>query len=60
MSEIVIPTGQIDIIKEDMADNNVLETAILGKVDRLITGDKHLLKLKEFRGIIITKSTALK
>ena len=60
MAEIVIPTGQIEIIKEDVTDNIVLETATIGKAEKIITGDKHLLKLKEFKGIIITKSTALK
>lgn len=55
MAEIVIPTGEIELIKEDITDNIVLETAILGKADRIITGDKHLLKLKECKGIKITK-----
>ena len=55
MAEIVIPAGEIELIKEDITDNIVLETAILGKADRIITGDKHLLKLKECKGIKITK-----
>ncbi len=37
-SEIVITKGTMDVIKEDPSDNRVLETAVLGKVDYLITG----------------------
>ena len=36
-------------------DNMVLECAIACKADYIITGDKHLLKLKEFRSIKIVK-----
>ncbi len=58
-SEIMITKGTIDVIKEDPSDNRVLETAILGKVDYLVTGDKHLLRLHEFEGFKIIKSNEL-
>lgn len=60
MSELVLPVGEIDIIKEDPADNTVIETALLGKAVKIITGDKHLLKLKKYKGIEITKSIEIK
>ena len=47
--------NKIDIIKEDPDDNIILETAIIGKADYIITGDSHLLKLKRFRNIKIIK-----
>jgi|SRR3989344_4925722 len=53
LCEIVKPRQKLEIIKEDPDDNIVLETAIRGKVDYIISGDEHLLKLKEFRGIKI-------
>jgi putative PIN family toxin of toxin-antitoxin system len=56
-SEIVITKGLIDIIEEDPSDNRILETAVIGKVDFLITGDKHLLMVKEYQGIRIVKSS---
>ena len=59
MSELVLPMGEIDVIKEDPTDNIILETAQLGKASRIITGDRHLLKLKKFKGINITKSTSV-
>ena len=55
----MITKGTIDVIKEDPSDNRVLETAILGKVDYLVTGDKHLLRLHEFEGFKIIKSNEL-
>jgi putative PIN family toxin of toxin-antitoxin system len=37
-SEIVVIKGDIDVIKEDPSDNIVLETAIRGNADIIITG----------------------
>src|SRR3989344_893282 len=50
--EIVNPTESIDILK-DTADNRVLEAAIEGKCDYIVTGDKELLRLKVFEGVKI-------
>lgn len=52
-SEIVEPSLKIDIIKDDPDDNKILECAIAGNVDCIISNDKHLLKLKKFRNIPI-------
>jgi putative PIN family toxin of toxin-antitoxin system len=41
------------IIAEDPDDDMVLSTAFAGKADYVVTGDKHLLNLREFRGISI-------
>ena len=49
----VIPKSKIFEIKEDPADNIVLEAALEAKVDFIISGDKHLLKKKNFKGIKI-------
>ncbi len=46
------PKITINEIKEFEADNRILECAVQGKVDYLITGDaKHLQPLKEYKGI---------
>jgi putative PIN family toxin of toxin-antitoxin system len=37
----------------DPKDNKILETAFDGKAGYIVTGDSHLLVLKEFRGIKI-------
>ena len=52
-SIIVEPKQKVDIVKEDPDDNIILECALEGGVDYLITKDVHLLKLKEFKGIKI-------
>ncbi|MFH1585559.1 MAG: putative toxin-antitoxin system toxin component, PIN family [archaeon] len=60
-STIVNPANSLDIIKEDPSDNIILECAIEGNVDYIITQDNHLLKIKEFKGIkIVTPSEFLK
>lgn len=58
ISEIILPMVKIDIIKEDPDDNKVLECACAAKVDYIVSGDEHLLNLKEYEGIniITTKS----
>ncbi len=53
VATLVVPSKKIDIIKEDPDDNKVLECAIEGNVDYIISGDRHLLKLKEYSGIRI-------
>jgi len=40
-------------IEEDPDDDVVLATALEGRAEYLVSGDKHLLSLREFRGIRI-------
>ncbi|HEY4695228.1 MAG TPA: putative toxin-antitoxin system toxin component, PIN family [Candidatus Nanoarchaeia archaeon] len=57
---VLNPREQIAVL-EDQDDNRVLEAAVEGKVDFIVTGDKGLLELKEFRGIkIVTPDEFLK
>ncbi|MBI3385330.1 putative toxin-antitoxin system toxin component, PIN family [Candidatus Gottesmanbacteria bacterium] len=51
--EIIEPKKRVRIIKDDPADNKILECAWEGKADIIISGDKHLLKIKTFKGIKI-------
>ncbi len=55
-SEVVFPTGEIKVVEEDPADDVILETALIGNADVLITGDKHLLSLNRFKDIQIMKA----
>ena len=54
-SIIVEPTIKLDIIKDDPDDNKFLEAGIIGNADLIISQDKHLLKVKEHKGIKIIK-----
>jgi putative PIN family toxin of toxin-antitoxin system len=53
IARLVIPTRKLNVIKEDLKDNKILECGIAGKVDFIVSGDKHLLKIKKFKGIKI-------
>lgn len=52
----VKPIEKIDTIKNDPDDNMVLEAAVAGNVEYIITGDPDLLDLKKFREIKIVKA----
>lgn len=59
ISEIVSLKG-VDFNLRDPADNQVLETAVVGKCDFLITGDKDLLSVKRYNQLqIITPNQFL-
>jgi uncharacterized protein len=51
-SEMVHPEERLAVIA-DTADNRLLECAVASQAEFIITGDKHLLGLKAYRGIII-------
>ena len=51
---IVNPKKTISLLKDD-ADNRVLEAAVEGRGQYIITGDKELLSLGKFKGIRIIR-----
>ena len=51
--EIIEPTVNINIVKEDPDDNKVLECAVSCNADYIVSGDRHLLNLKGYKGIKI-------
>jgi len=53
IATIVNPLCKLDVVKDDPDDNKIIECAIEGEVDYIITQDKHLLKLKRFENIDI-------
>lgn len=53
-SSLTIETKtRIHAIKEDLADNRVLECAVDSQAGYIISGDQHLLKLGKYKGITI-------
>ena len=52
-SKKITPGLKLEEIKEDPDDNKILECAVAAAVEYIISGDDHLLKKKEFRGIKI-------
>lgn len=57
---VVEPTVTISAVKEDPDDDRVLECAVSGQADAIVSGDRHLLTRERFRGIpILTPQAAL-
>jgi putative PIN family toxin of toxin-antitoxin system len=53
ISTIIEPKTKLNVIKDDSDDNKILECAVAGNVDCIVSNDKHLLKLRKFRNIPI-------
>lgn len=54
VAEVVEVSSHIDVISHPDEDNRVLECAVDGRADFIVTGDtRHILPLKEYRGIKI-------
>ena len=49
----VKPAQRIRVLKDE-PDNRILECAVSGKAELIVTGDKEMLRLKEYMGIKIT------
>ena len=54
LGEVVEPDRQINILRDE-PDNRILECALAGKADIIVTGDREMLKLKEYEGIRIIR-----
>lgn len=53
LSELTLtvrPRQKLRVVKDD-PDNRVLECAVTGRADVIVTGDKDLLELREYSGI---------
>jgi putative PIN family toxin of toxin-antitoxin system len=49
--EIVIPSLRVQAVQSDPEDNHVIEAALEAGAEFIISGDNHLLKVKEWEGI---------
>jgi putative PIN family toxin of toxin-antitoxin system len=50
LTEHVHPRSRIDVL-EDEPDNRILECAVTGHADLIVTGDRAMLALGRFRGV---------
>ncbi len=58
---VIVPRSVTNVILEDPSDNRIIECALEIKADLIASGDRHLLALKEFKGVKIrTASDVLK
>ena len=51
---LVHPREPVSVVREDEADNRILECALAAGADAIVTGDHHLLELGRFGGVRIT------
>ena len=51
---ILRPARTVSVL-EDLPDNRILECAVSAQADLVVTGDHHLLALKEFEGIPLVR-----
>ena len=55
ISENTRPFIRLSIVKEKESDNRILECAVSGDANLIVTGDKHLLRLKKYKNIPIVR-----
>jgi uncharacterized protein len=55
IAHLVEPKETLHVIGEDPDDDLVLECAVAGRADTIVSGDRHLLTLASFPGISIMR-----
>jgi len=56
IGELVSPSEKLAVL-DDEADNRILECAVAGKAEAIVTGDKAMLMLKRYQNIKIIALT---
>lgn len=57
-SQFVVPPGLISVVKNDPADTKFIEAALAADADCIISGDRHLLSLGNYKKITIISAAA--
>ncbi len=55
-ASFVNPTSIPDAVPDDPDDNHIVACALAGRADLIVTGDKDLLRLKEYQDIPIVRT----
>ena len=58
ISRLVETTERLHVIEADPSDDRILECAAAGRADVIVSGDVHLLRLGDFRGVPIQRVAA--
>jgi|SRR3989338_2279679 len=59
-SYIVEPSIQLEVVRADPTDNKIVECAVAGRAHFIVSGDHHLLDVREHGGIkVVTARTFL-
>ena len=57
LSVLVHPRTKINVVSDDPDDDRILECAIEGDAKYIVTGDSHLIRLREYQGIKILNAS---
>jgi uncharacterized protein len=52
LATLVRPGRRLKLLR-DAADNRILECAVTARAEIIVTGDRELLRLREYRGVRI-------
>lgn len=58
VAEVIKPQKKLEVLNDE-PDNRILECALAAEANVIVTGDKHLLKLKNYEGIGIVSVASL-
>lgn len=59
VAEIVTPRITLDAVPSDPSDNRILECAVEGRANLIVSGDRHLRRLRVYEGIPILRPADL-
>jgi predicted nucleic acid-binding protein len=48
-------TGTLRVVRADPSDDKLLECAVAGRADYIVSGDEHLLELREHGGVRVLR-----
>lgn len=51
--KVVQPQIKIKVVKADKSDDKIIEAAVTGSANYIVSGDRHLLKIKKYQGVKI-------
>ena len=52
-ASLVAPVERLSVVPDDPDDDKILEAAVAGEAAFVVSGDRHLLQLRTYRGIRI-------
>ncbi|HEX5478830.1 MAG TPA: putative toxin-antitoxin system toxin component, PIN family [Dehalococcoidia bacterium] len=57
-AEIVRPVRRLTVVSDDPDDDRVIEAAVAGRADYIVSGDAHLLTVQRFEAVQIVTPAA--
>lgn len=58
-ADIIRITGMLKVVADDPDDDAVIECAVVGQANFIVSGDRHLLSIGNYQGIEIVKASEL-